>query len=362
MFPPKHMGAHALCALALVCAVAALSQRFIAAQTPSSLIAFHSDRDGDWEIFVMNGDGSGLRQLTTNTVEDRDPVWSPDGTTVAFVSRRDGNIEIYSVRADGTGLRRVTNHAATDFLPSFSPDGRQLAFATDRDRQTDIYLVNADGTNLRRFTDDAADDWRPVWSPDGKEIAFLSGRDGGQSDGSGEVYLRASDGTSAARRLLKAARRVLHFSWSPDSSRLALFSTGSRKFEVLVADRMGVAETNLSAVSSSAMDSEAVWSPDGKRLAFLGGMTQGPRLVMVMNADGSSRRAVSTPEIPVTGPLSWSPDGRSILYTAMVGGNWEAVVAGVSGDAVRRLTDSTASDQSATWSPRLPARVVLRSH
>ncbi len=68
------------------------------------LIAFNSDRDGDWEIFVMNPDGTEVRQLTDNDDRDWLPAWSPDGKRIAFASGRDGDWEIFVMNADGTDV------------------------------------------------------------------------------------------------------------------------------------------------------------------------------------------------------------------------------------------------------------------
>jgi TolB protein len=87
-------------------------------------IAFTSLRDGNWEIYVMNADGTGLTRLTNHHADDRRPAWSPDGTRIAFVSNRDlarGNFnwEIYVMNADGTGVTRLTNHPDDDRWPDW---------------------------------------------------------------------------------------------------------------------------------------------------------------------------------------------------------------------------------------------------
>ncbi len=90
--------------------------------TPSAAatdrIAFKSLRDGDWEIYVMNGDGSGQTRLTNNPGEDGFPDWSPDGSRIALDRERDGQSEICVMNADGTDPRYLTNDAAQDWDPA----------------------------------------------------------------------------------------------------------------------------------------------------------------------------------------------------------------------------------------------------
>lgn len=113
----------------------------------NSKIAFHTSRDGNPEIYVINEDLSGLTNLTNNAAADRNAEWSPDGSKIAFQTNRDGNDEIYTMNADGTGLFRVTIHSARDHKPAWSPDGSQIAFTSDRDGLGfEVYVVNADGT------------------------------------------------------------------------------------------------------------------------------------------------------------------------------------------------------------------------
>ena len=140
---------------------------------PPGKIAFASDRDGDFEIYAMDADGSNQTRLTTNTAEDFWPVWSPDGTKIAFYSNRDGNNEIY-VMQHGSGQTRLTINDADDREPTWSPDGTKIAFISRRDAGNDeIYVMDGDGSAQTRLTESDASEQHPAWSPDGTKLGTL---------------------------------------------------------------------------------------------------------------------------------------------------------------------------------------------
>src|SRR5262249_22462897 len=93
--------------------------------------AFSSSRDGDWEIYVSNADGSGVTQLTSNTWSDYDPRWSPDGSTILFVSFRDHDAELYEMPASGGPAVDTTNNHTMDERAgaAWSPDGSRIVYS-----------------------------------------------------------------------------------------------------------------------------------------------------------------------------------------------------------------------------------------
>ena len=136
--------------------------RLVARRHPRSpSISF---RDGNFEIYVMNADGSNVMRLTNNFLSrDVDPVWSPDGAKIAFESTQLANTDIYVMNGDGSNLTPLTTTAAIDDQPAWSPDGSRIAFASDRDGNGEIYLMHADGANQTRLTTNLAADFSPAW-------------------------------------------------------------------------------------------------------------------------------------------------------------------------------------------------------
>ena len=259
-------------------------------------IAFGSRKDGDFEIYAMNADGSGLVQLTDNRRQDFDPSWSPDGRRIAFVSEVDGNREIFAMSADGSNQTRLTNSSANDHDPSWSPDGRRIAFTSERNGNQEIYAMNADGSGVVRLTNNSARDSQPSWSPDGRRIAFVSERDGNR-----EIYAMNADGSNQTRLTNRSAADATP-SWSPDGRRIAFASNRDGNWEIYAMSADGSNQTRLTNRSSS-IDVAPSWSPDGRRIAFEseGG---GSDEIYAMNADGSGVRRLTGNSVDVWGP-SW---------------------------------------------------------
>ncbi len=152
-------------------------ERYPSYSPDGTQIAFRGDLDlaepsGDEEIYVMNADGTNVRQLTSNADFDSAPSWSPDGKRILFERAPAGTFtpgteaqekDLYVMHADGTHVRRLTDSPGLDEGPEFSPDGTKIAFSSARDGQQEIYVMNADGSNPRKLTDNPARDESPDW-------------------------------------------------------------------------------------------------------------------------------------------------------------------------------------------------------
>ena len=158
------------------------------------------------DVWVMDTDGGNPHNLTNHHASDGDPDWSPDGRQIAFESNRDGdwefewgNWDIYVMNTDGTHPINLTNHPADDNSPDWSPDGLRIVFSSNQDGNFDIYVINADGTTPINLTNHPAEDRYPAWSPDGRQIAFSTNRDGDwerDRNDNWEVFVMDADGAN----------------------------------------------------------------------------------------------------------------------------------------------------------------------
>jgi Tol biopolymer transport system component len=243
-------------------------------------IAFASTRSGEPQIFVMNANGSEVKQLTWDRGGNVTPAWSPDGAMIAFASteQRDGSAEIYVMNADGSHQRRLTNHPADDSHPHWSPDSQRIIFSSSRTTSPggpewdDIFSMTADGTELRKLTDCRAICTFPSYSPDMRHIAY--------------------------RKVLRGPG----FNWD--------LSASQRNSEVFVAYADGTQEVNIS--NSAGFDGWPQWSPNGLWIAFSSNRV-GPANVgqiFVVHPDGTGLRQISSAGSFVQ--PSWSKDGTRI--------------------------------------------------
>ena len=105
-------------------------------------------------------------ELPYGCMLDNDPAWSPDGSKIAFVSARDGNKEIYMMNVDGTELKNISNHLADEDDPSWSPDGSKIVFTSNRDGEYyQIYIMDIDGSDVIQITSDYGNKFTPAWRP-----------------------------------------------------------------------------------------------------------------------------------------------------------------------------------------------------
>ncbi|HYG79023.1 MAG TPA: hypothetical protein VD861_01470 [Pyrinomonadaceae bacterium] len=239
----------ALAAAAVLLVVAAFSAH---AQTAAvAKIAF--DRGGN--IWTMDPDGGG--QARISEVAGISPALSADGTRVAFLCGAEP-LDVCTMNVDGTSVVRLTD-TQDNFNPTWSPDGRLLVFTSHREGDYHVYTMNADGTNVRRLVTDHGDIYAEdyaAWSPDGKRIAFV----GRAEDGYNIYVASVKDGSMV--ELLSDEFIKENLAWSPDGKQLA-FDTIDNVYTI-GADGAGLRQLT----QGGGENTTPTWSPDGKQLAF----------------------------------------------------------------------------------------------
>lgn len=269
------------------------ARRFVGVEAnPLGKIAFASDRDGNFEIYVMDSDGGGQIRLTENPGEDYSPAWSPDGTRLAFVSTRDGNAEIYLMNLDGTNQTRLTSSTASDIAPVWSPEGSQIAFVTNRDGNDEIYLMNSDGSNQTNLTQNPADDASLTFSPNGELISFSSDREDSQF----EIFVMQANGTSVTR-LTSVEGDDITPGWS--AQRISFQTNRDDNDEVYTMATNGSNQTRLT--NNAELDVDPGQSTDGAKICFATSR-DGNLEIYLMNPDGSGLQRLTNNNAADLGP------------------------------------------------------------
>jgi serine/threonine protein kinase len=276
----------------------------------ASQIAYASDLTGLPQIWLMNADGTGPRQITDMPEGACQPAWSPDGDRLAFISPCAGNQEIYPgagifiMNLDDTPLISLSSLPGGDFDPDWSPDGMKIAFTSLRDyNRAQIYEFNLEDNSIRSLSANTVRDSQPAWSPDGGEMAFVTTRRGPYQ----------------------------------------IWITGGDEQEAVLLSRSG-----------SLKDTHPAWSPDGQVIMFtqnelLGGV---PRLVAMRVEEGNLiENRVVRDVIPMQ-ESSYSPDGAWIVFESWPeGSNHDIFIMTPNGAGRQRLTSDEAFDFDPAWRP-----------
>ncbi len=290
----------------------------------TQVILFSSHRGGihDSEIYVMNMDGSGERQVTDNRGHTWGPRFNPDGTGLVYSSTVPGEHTVHD--AEGGGLTGSGNHDVyvADFKGdsvdnvqtvnannitagytswdngwSWSPDGKWIAFTSDRAGNWEIYKMTPDGKTIVRLTENPAQDGWPWWTPDGKHILFSSNR-----NGQSEVFIMDADGSN-----------LVQLTNLPDRSNLY-----------------------------------PSVSPDGKKVVFssqIASVNEGD--IYIMNLDGTDLQRL-TNTVALNNIPSFCPDNQHIVYESDQDGNANIYIMNVDGTNQTRLTNDPGEDTTAS--------------
>ena len=351
-------------------------------------IAFGSDRNGEYDIWIMDvpegkvspeeWERKAICLTGGDGADDLYPVWLPDGRWIAYVSGKKGKWDIWLVSPDGREKRRITDDGkfkswaitcspngakiafardfklwtvdittgreqkltsteeGRDWLPSWSSDGAKIAFSSNRWGSYDIWVLELATGDLARVTDWPMDEWDPCWSPDGKWLSFLAWK-----DSTWDVWAMSTSGKEVVR-LTHTEEYEFVPRWSPDGSRISFHRTPGA--EILLASLSG-GETRIIPFHRSLRIRSLAWSPDGKSLAVTWSTAYAQPMIWILDvAEGKVKASVRT--AGNVDQLSWSPDGKMLAF--VFGDNIWTIQA--HGGRLRQVTVEP-SNRWPAWSP-----------
>jgi Tol biopolymer transport system component len=280
-------------------------------------VVFSSDREGQYDLHLMNDVGADQRALAITTTDDRQshwfvqpplssdelavalgisappynlsvistsgahkteilksdesddtmPDWSSDGRKIVFASNLSGNYDLYVLEVEGNEFpEQLTSHEGADMHPAWSPVGGKIVFESKRDEgDWDIWLINVDGSELRNLTADLnSNEGNPAWSPDGKQIVFSSDR-----DGDFDIFVMNADDSGETWKLTDLPGDEYHPVWSPDEDEIVFRATnsvsGQRQLFIMKSDGQAL----VPLFKSQANDDSPSWSPDSRWVVFV---------------------------------------------------------------------------------------------
>lgn len=247
------------------------------------LIAFHSDKNKSNDIYLINPDSSGLRQLTFSASGEAVPAWSSDGRKIVYQVTSNTVTDIFILDLESGVSQRITNwQCEKNFGPSLSPDGSKIVFYAicDGSDNREIYVINLNDFSVQRLTNSTGSDWFASWSPDGQKITFTSKRNGKDQvfvmDGDGGNPQALVDGCSSA--------------FSPDSSQI-VFAEFCQNIDgkIFVVEANGLSDPR---VVTDMLGRNPNWSPDGRSIVF-----ESSKNIWITSVDG-----LYAPKLVYAGP------------------------------------------------------------
>ena len=144
---------------------------------------------GSQQLWMTDNKLENKTELTKSDFIDAYPRFSPTGNVLTFTSTRSGNFDIFRMSVDGSGIFQLTDHPGIDTRPSFSPDGSKIVYTSLRQGNYEIFIMNADGSNQKQITNNPGKDDFACWHPDGKRILYV-----GEVRGKKDIYSISVEG------------------------------------------------------------------------------------------------------------------------------------------------------------------------
>jgi Tol biopolymer transport system component len=271
---------------------------------------------------------SPIRQLTVTTSSNVRPALSPDGKRIAFQSNRDGPYHIYVMDANGANVTQLTSGHGDERHPAWSPDGKFIVFDAVDTADTgkrEIWTIEVSSKRRTQVTKIGAIASFPSWSPDGKTIAFYLYRAGAM-----DLWTVKLDGAAPSpltRGLASEANSQCTFAchgaaWAPDGSRLAV-TDGDGTRVLLLSATSGSASAPVS--PSDERSHFPIFLPDGRLVYVSEHVTidQSWTDLWLVDPNSTAPRSQLAGNVQVQGPFEFTSDARELLFASPRSGNFE---------------------------------------
>ncbi len=310
------------CLSSLVLCLAVVSVASVVAD--EGRIAFTSNRDGEWAIYIMDGDGENPHKLAIGSC----PTWLPDGERISFLYESD----LWETDLNGSHRKNLTEgriNLRSRISTSWSPDGSRVAYWGIADLVWGIYTMDPDGKNAQILARDATFKGTLSWSPDGKRIAFSVHRKlkppfkGLGSD----VFVMNSKGGGRRNLTLNSVARNIGGSWSPDGKKIAYVASPDPfqwlpPHNIHVMNSDGTDQVMPTDEGRWVYEEHPSWSPDSKKIAFVKQTPDGFHDIFTINADGSDLRNITQTHRISEGNPAWSPPSLAVSSTGRLVTRW----------------------------------------
>lgn len=272
---------------------------------------------------------------------------------IAFASNRSGAVEIWLMNIDGTGLRQLTNIPEGACQPRWSRDGMRIAFISPCERHLNaypnasIFIINADGSNLIPLPSAPGGDYDPSWSLDGNKIAFTSLRKG-RTPG---IYIINLLDNSIKSLVEDDTRSIAQPVWSPDGQLIAYVNSDNR---IWVMDENGENRRDLIIEEGDFRINGPAWSPDGSVVVYTRTVmsdTTGSTVLMAVPYTETGAMPVEVPNSSQIVDVNYSLDGYWILFTSWFSGNHDIYIMRPNGVDKAPLVIDAAYDFDPVWRP-----------
>jgi TolB protein len=263
-------------------------------------IAFSSRVGRFKELFVMDMDGSNLKQLTNDRSLSISSAWDPSGKRLVFTSFRNRQPDLFTIDLSTGKSKQVTNNLGLDIGGKFSADGNSIVSSISPNYNSEIALLSLNGAILKHLTPASRGiDVSPDYSPDYSQIVYCSDMAGGP-----QIYVMPSGGGAPKRISFVRSNYCTSPAWSPKGDRIAFVCRGDGGFQLFTSAPDGSDPRQL---TTGGDNEDPTWSPDGRYIAF--STTQGKgsgTSIALMRDDGSNFQQITSSRMGDSEP-SWGP-------------------------------------------------------